>query len=139
MMKRTLVIVTLAMLLLAGLGTTAAAAKPDDRPQMGNSQVYQYDVMFEGHVAGKIVINARNADAPTFVFNGNWPYPGSMCYLRYRVIDVLGTAPIGEGLTNAEGHITIKGTISAEQWYYISELPSQGLPGEFLLQLVPYG
>ena len=107
-MKRTLVIATLCVFLVAAAGTTAAVAKPADTPQAGKSPIYQFDVQ----PGGKIVINKEKQ---TFVFTGNGLLPSTNYILQYYVTGRLGAMVIGSGVSNPGGVVVIKGTLNDGQ------------------------
>jgi len=116
-MKRILSIAILCMLLVV----TAGMAVANETYQAGKSPVYQFDVTFDGKVAGKLVINTAEH---TFFFNGKGLEPGTY-YLRYVAS---GTHTFASVVVNKAGNVHFEGT-----W----EKPLNELPAVPAFILVP--
>ena len=73
-MKRTLAIAALLMLLIATVGTTAVSAW-----QPPKSPIYTFGVKSDAtnSIVGSIVVNTKNAAAPTYLFAGSHLKPGT--------------------------------------------------------------
>ena len=111
-MKRTLVIVTLCLLLAATVGTTAVVAKQaDSTSQAGTTPVYQFDVSPSGKI---VIIMPDTGDKPTYVYSGEGFVPGETYILQFHITGVTGAAPIGSGVASPEGVVVIVGTIDSE-------------------------
>ena len=121
-MERILSIAILCMLLVATAGTAVAVGREaDDTYQAGKSPVYQFDVTFDGNLAGKLVINTAEH---TFVFNGKGLEPGTY-YLRYTAS---GTHTFASVVVNKAGNVHFEGT-----W----EKPLNELPAVPAFTLIP--
>lgn len=106
-MKRTLVIATMCMLLLATVGATVAVAK--EKAPAGSSDVYQYDIQLDPTGTGKLVVNVKQQ---TFVFNAKGCTPGTTYYLYYTTAST-GRVDLGWATADAYGRVSMQGPCAA--------------------------